>query len=283
MNKKLLRYHIVLKTKTKVRKVSKIMDAVNMKDIVLEVGRDFVVPGDVLFQSASADVVDPRATLKSCLSHLVHKFINTNPQIKRLKQSCRNQDGTYKCPGCLNPRVNHLTGAHIGERVSTLIETVLTQNPNETDICAIWPKLVELHRTLPVMVVCARCNSRVDDTIINRLKNKSKVKLVIKAKKANVKVKGKSKTTNRKGKSKANAKRNIQKFIVEEIQSKKNEDGEIMYFVKWEGYDESESTWEPRTNLIKDVPHLVREYETLNTTQPRSFYQMLTGLSGLRL
>jgi hypothetical protein len=115
------------------------------------------------------------------------------------------------------------------------------------------------------------------------LKNKSKVKLVIKAKKANVKVKSKSKTGKGKSKAKAKAKRNIKKFIVEEIQSKKNEDGEIMYFIKWEGYDESESSWEPRTNLIKDVPHLVREYETMNTTQPRSFYQMLTGLSGLQL
>lgn len=248
----------------------------SLKNIVLEVGKNFIVPGNVLFQTA--DVVDPRDTMKSCLNHLAHKFINTNPQIRRLKQSCRNADGTYKCPCCLNPSVKHLTGAHIGERVSSLIDKVLAENAQESDICVIWPRLVELHRTHPVIIACTKCNSRVDDTIIDnierRRRTKTKEKVVVKVKKA------KAKFT---AKGSSRGKIRVQKFIVEEIQEKKNEDGEIMYLVKWEGYDDSESTWEPRANLIKDVPGLVRNYEMQNTTQPRSFMQMLSKLSGMSI
>jgi hypothetical protein len=183
----------------------------------------------------------------------------------------------------LNPSVKHLTGAHIGERVSSLIDKVLAEYAQESDICVIWPRLVELHRTHPVIIACTKCNSRVDDTIIDNIERRrtnanAKDKVVVKAKKVAAKVKAKVKV-----KAKAKAKIRIQKFIVEEIQDKKNDDGEIMYLVKWEGYDDSESTWEPRANLIKDVPGLVRNYETLNTTQPRSFYQMLSKLSGLSI
>jgi hypothetical protein len=121
----------------------------------------------------------------------------------------------------------------------------------------------------------------VDDTIIDNIERRrtnanAKDKVVVKAK---AKAKPKAKFTATKGKGKIR----IQKFIVEEIQDKKNENGEIMYFVKWEGYDESESTWEPRANLIKDVPRIVRNYEMMNTTQPRSFIQMLSKLSGLSI
>lgn len=36
---------------------------------------------------------------------------------------------------------------------------------------------------------------------------------------------------------------------------------ERMYFVKWKGYDESESTWEPRENLIAHCSQLLDEFE----------------------
>ena len=31
------------------------------------------------------------------------------------------------------------------------------------------------------------------------------------------------------------------------------------YYVKWLGYDEK--TWEPKSNLMQDVPDLIKEYE----------------------
>ena len=50
-------------------------------------------------------------------------------------------------------------------------------------------------------------------------------------------------------------------YKVEKIIGKKKIKGKIYYKVKWLGYPEEESTWEPRTNLIEDVPDLVKEYE----------------------
>lgn len=53
----------------------------------------------------------------------------------------------------------------------------------------------------------------------------------------------------------------IRKFIVEKILKSKKVKGEIFYFIKWKGFDMSHNTWEPRTNMIKDVPKLVEAFE----------------------
>ena len=50
-------------------------------------------------------------------------------------------------------------------------------------------------------------------------------------------------------------------FVVQKILDKKKVNGKIYYKVKWKGYPESEATWEPRSQLIEDVPLIVREYE----------------------
>ena len=40
-------------------------------------------------------------------------------------------------------------------------------------------------------------------------------------------------------------------FVVERILKKKmDDDGEILYFVKWQGYTAKWNTWEPADNLI---------------------------------
>lgn len=40
---------------------------------------------------------------------------------------------------------------------------------------------------------------------------------------------------------------------------KKNKHGKVFYEVKWKGYDET--TDEPATNIRKDVPEMVKEFE----------------------
>ena len=50
-------------------------------------------------------------------------------------------------------------------------------------------------------------------------------------------------------------------YVVQKIIGKKKVKGKIYYRVKWKGYPDSEATWEPRKNLIEDVPILVNEYE----------------------
>ena len=50
-------------------------------------------------------------------------------------------------------------------------------------------------------------------------------------------------------------------FKVEKILERKKVGNKIFYKVKWVGYPESESTWEPRANLLQDVPRVIERFE----------------------
>ena len=52
-------------------------------------------------------------------------------------------------------------------------------------------------------------------------------------------------------------------YIPEKITDKKKINNKIHYKVKWFGYPDSESTFEPRTTLLKEVPDLIAEYENI--------------------
>ncbi len=52
------------------------------------------------------------------------------------------------------------------------------------------------------------------------------------------------------------------KFIVKKILDKKSVNKKIYYLVWWKGYLKKDATWEPKDNLIKDVPELIEEYES---------------------
>jgi hypothetical protein len=55
-----------------------------------------------------------------------------------------------------------------------------------------------------------------------------------------------------------------QHYIVEKIIGMKKIRGKIFYRVKWKGFPEDESTLEPRSRLIEDVPKVVEAYDKLN-------------------
>ncbi len=50
-------------------------------------------------------------------------------------------------------------------------------------------------------------------------------------------------------------------FRVEKILKKKKVGKQIFYKIKWIENDENESTWEPKANLLIDVPELVQKFE----------------------
>lgn len=53
-----------------------------------------------------------------------------------------------------------------------------------------------------------------------------------------------------------------EKFVVKEIIGKKKIKNKVHYLVWWKGYKKTESTWEPASELKKDVPDLIEEYES---------------------
>lgn len=55
------------------------------------------------------------------------------------------------------------------------------------------------------------------------------------------------------------------KFTIEKIVGKKKEKGKIMYEVKWKDY--KKNTFEPRSNLIKDVPDMIKDFEKSKSNQ----------------
>lgn len=57
---------------------------------------------------------------------------------------------------------------------------------------------------------------------------------------------------------------NILGYYVETILRRRKKGRSYQYLVKWLNYPEYESTWEPRSNLLKDVPELVEAFDTKN-------------------
>jgi len=50
-----------------------------------------------------------------------------------------------------------------------------------------------------------------------------------------------------------------EEYSVEKILDKRVKQGKVEYLIKWEGYDDSENTWEPQENL--DCPDIIKKFE----------------------
>ena len=60
------------------------------------------------------------------------------------------------------------------------------------------------------------------------------------------------------------AKEEIEKYIVKEIIGKKIMSRRIHYLVWWKGKLKKDASWEPRSELIKDVPELLTQFDADN-------------------
>jgi hypothetical protein len=59
-------------------------------------------------------------------------------------------------------------------------------------------------------------------------------------------------------------KKPVKTYIIEKIVDKKSMKGKVYYLVKWKDYSTSSNTWEPQTNLKKDVPDLIKGFQKDN-------------------
>ena len=102
-------------------------------------------------------------TIKNALRELNQKRIKNCKIIMKMKNKCLIRKGLWKCPHC-NSEVNRLTSAHIGIPVSRIIDDILIQYPNETDICVLDNIVKSKHNSVDIVICCDKCNSLVDDS-----------------------------------------------------------------------------------------------------------------------
>lgn len=57
-------------------------------------------------------------------------------------------------------------------------------------------------------------------------------------------------------------------FAVEKLQKKRLRKGKVEYLVKWVGWSEEHSSWEPRNNILDDM--LLKEYEANEKSKVKS-------------
>ena len=51
------------------------------------------------------------------------------------------------------------------------------------------------------------------------------------------------------------------------VNKRLDSDGEVEYLVKWEGYPDSENTWEPESEISENCQQHIQEYEKNNKYQ----------------
>jgi len=58
-------------------------------------------------------------------------------------------------------------------------------------------------------------------------------------------------------------KQNKNVYIINKLIQKRKNKGKIEYLVNWKGFDVSDQTWEPRTQLIEDgMIDMIKAFET---------------------
>ena len=99
---------------------------------------------------------------KNALRELHQKLVKGNKLIKDLKDRCRLENKRWECPHCKKD-VNRLTAAHVGKRLSKILDDILDTYPDETDIYKLFNILVREHDNTYIVVCCDPCNKMLED------------------------------------------------------------------------------------------------------------------------
>ena len=59
------------------------------------------------------------------------------------------------------------------------------------------------------------------------------------------------------------SKEDVQKWKVKKIIGKKKIKNKIFYLIWWFGHLKKDATWEPKNELIKDIPDLIKDYDLI--------------------
>ena len=75
--------------------------------------------------------------------------------------------------------------------------------------------------------------------------------------------------------------RDLQRFLLQSIdQWRLKNDGTVELLIRWQGFDESERTWEPLDQVYEDVEVITRKYveETDNLTLTQALLQVIEDM-----
>jgi ribosomal protein L37AE/L43A len=100
---------------------------------------------------------------KNSLREINQKRLKCDRQVVKMKKGCLISKGLWKCPHC-SKEVTRLTVAHVGMRVSEIIDNILEQYPDENDIHRLDKIVQDRHDDCDLVICCDKCNRILDDT-----------------------------------------------------------------------------------------------------------------------
>lgn len=120
----------------------------------------FSVRGDAIRRKRQ----ETQTVRKRALCAMVHNYIQTITVFKNLKKPQR-RGSKFEC-GCCHAIVNQLENAHVGETLSTMVDNLMVEYPNES-VENIYFKLLDLHESPDVVYVvcCKTCNKKLEQKL----------------------------------------------------------------------------------------------------------------------
>ena len=116
---------------------------------------------------------DTQTVRKRALCALVHNYIQSVPVFKKLKKP-QKRDDKFEC-GCCHKIVPQLENAHVGETLSTMVDRLMFEYPNES-IENIFFKLLDIHEASDKLYVvcCKACNKKLDGFVLEEELDRSR-------------------------------------------------------------------------------------------------------------